>query len=342
MSTKLEASPGHDQNHEQGPSAPVRVSVITIFMNAERFLAEAINSVLAQDFVDFELILVDDGSTDGSTRIARAYAERHVPRFRYLEHPGHANRGMSASRNLGLEAARGELVAFIDADDVWRPYKLSEQVAIMDAHPELGMVCGAVRYWRSWAGGEDVVISTGHVQNEVVPSPRAAVELYPLGTAPAPCPSDLLMRRHTVMSLGGFEEHFTGPRQLYEDQGFLAKLYLAAPVYFSDRLWLDYRLHSGSCVASVTEGGHYYQVRSYFLNWLEGYVAELPAQHPVIKALRRAQRPYRHPWRHRLLTLPATTAAKAPRLLRRLLSVTRAVLQPVDRDDHGSATPGSG
>ena len=91
------------------------VSVITIFLNAERFLAEAIESVLAQSFDNLELILVDDGSTDSSTDIAKRYAGRHEFRIRYLEHPGHANRGMSASRNLGISSATGDFIAFIDA-----------------------------------------------------------------------------------------------------------------------------------------------------------------------------------------------------------------------------------
>ena len=111
-------------------------------------------------------------------------------------------------------------------------------VAVMDAHPEIGMVCGAARYWRSWNGGNDTVVHSGHVSNRVVHPPDAALALYPLGRAASPCPSDLLVRRDLVMALGGFEEHFTGVRQLYEDQGFLAKLYLAAPVYFSDRVWI--------------------------------------------------------------------------------------------------------
>ena len=303
----------------------MRVSIVTIFFNAEPYLAESIESVLAQNFRNFELILVDDGSTDGSTAIALAYADRYKDQIRYLEHRGHVNRGMSASRNVGVSAARGDLIALMDADDVWRPYKLSEQIAIIDAHPEVAMVCGAARYWKSWMGGEDRVVRSGHVQNVVALAPDAAIKVYPLGTAPAPCPSDLVVRRALVLSLGGFEEHFTGVRQLYEDQGFLIKVYLAAPVYFADRYWLDYRVHPESCVASVSASGHYDSVRRYFLDWLESYVAELPPGHAVFKALRRAQRRYRHPVRDRLLTLPASAIAKAARTVRRFASATRHI-----------------
>src|SRR5215213_10038849 len=83
-----------------------RVSVISIFYNAEPFFAEAIDSVLGQDCDDFELILVDDGSTDSSSALALSHASRDSERIRYLEHPNHQNRGMSASRNRGLSEAR--------------------------------------------------------------------------------------------------------------------------------------------------------------------------------------------------------------------------------------------
>jgi glycosyltransferase involved in cell wall biosynthesis len=149
------------------------ISVITIFLNGERFISEAIESVLARDFRDFEIILVDDGSTHECTVIVRDYAAHYASVIRYLEHPGHQNRGMSASRNLGLKAVRGEFVAFVDADDFWEKTKLAEQFAIMEAFPELGMVCGAVRYWSSWYGGNDVIVPTGHVPNAIVFPPEA-------------------------------------------------------------------------------------------------------------------------------------------------------------------------
>ena len=111
------------------------VSCIVIFLNEERFLAEAIDSVLAQTHESWELLLVDDGSTDGSAAIAREFAERHPDRVRYLRHPGRANLGMSAARNLGLAHARGRYVGFLDADDAWLPGQAAEQVEILDSRP---------------------------------------------------------------------------------------------------------------------------------------------------------------------------------------------------------------
>ena len=110
-----------------------RVSPIVIFLDAKSFFGEAIESIIGQDYADWELLLVDDGSTDGTADIARRYAELDSQRIRYLSHPGHENRGMSASRNLGIREARGEYLAFLDADDTWLPGKLTRQVAILDS-----------------------------------------------------------------------------------------------------------------------------------------------------------------------------------------------------------------
>lgn len=118
------------------------VSVVMVFFNEERFLQEAIDSVFAQSYDNWEMLLVDDGSTDKSSEIALGYAERYSEKMLYLEHDGHRNRGTSASRNLAIRNAKGEYIAFLDADDVWLPCILEQQVAIMDSQPEAALVCG--------------------------------------------------------------------------------------------------------------------------------------------------------------------------------------------------------
>src|SRR5688500_15389988 len=127
-----------------------RVSVIIIFLDVERYLGEAIDSVLQQTYTDWELLLVDDGSKDGSSALARQYAAQRPSQIRYLDHPGHANLGMSASRNLGIEHARGEYVAFLDADDVYLPERLSKHMRVLDTHPEVAMVQSDLIFWYSW------------------------------------------------------------------------------------------------------------------------------------------------------------------------------------------------
>jgi glycosyltransferase involved in cell wall biosynthesis len=301
----MQAMTSNISGGEQGQTRCPRVSVVLIFLNGEAYLVEAIESVISQTFDDWEFLLVDDGSSDTSTAIAKEYVARYPEKIRYFEHAGHANRGMSATRNLGLANARGEYIGFIDADDVWLPWKLANQVSIMDAKPAVGMVCGSTIYWSSWSGGEDRIVPSGCEQDCVVMPPEATIRFYPLGHGGAPCPSDILLRARLVRDVRGFEEHFSGQNQLYEDQGFLAKVYLRSPIYVSSSTWLKYRLHDKSCVATVKSAGKYHDVRRYFLNWFEGYVASIPnLDERIHVAIRRALRPYRHPNRDFLLSLP--------------------------------------
>jgi glycosyltransferase involved in cell wall biosynthesis len=252
------------------------VSCIITFLNAEVFVEEAVESVLAQTHENLELLLVDDGSTDGSTPIALRYAERFPEKVRYLEHAEHENRGAAASRNLGIREARGEYIALLDSDDVWLGHKLEEQVAILDSHPEAGMVYGQSQYWHSWTtkpedAHRDHMPKLG-VQTETLFEPAMLSTLvYPLGVAIAPCPSDLLLRRAAVERIGGFEEAFRGMYQLYDDQTFLAKMYLNEPVYVAGRCWDRYRQHPNQCVSVVREAGQQNTVRLAFLRWLAEY-----------------------------------------------------------------------
>jgi glycosyltransferase involved in cell wall biosynthesis len=278
-----------------------RISIITIFLNGEAFITEAIDSVLSQNFYSFELILVDDGSTDASSAIARHYSQKYPERVRYIDHPQHANRGMSASRNAGISVSRGDLIAFNDADDVWLPNCLEEQLAILDSHPEVGLVAGASLYWNSWRGGEDRIALVGHVRNQVVHPPDALLSTYPLGNAEAPGICSVMVRRPVVERVGGFEATFRG---MYEDQAFLAKVYLSTPVYFSDRIWFKYRQHESSCLAETFKAGQYDAVRQQYLAWFARHLSEIGFTEPKVwRKLRSAQRPYRRPRLHRLLQL---------------------------------------
>jgi glycosyltransferase involved in cell wall biosynthesis len=117
--------------------AEVLISVIIPVYAGERFLADAIDTVVAQTYGPTETIVVDDGSSDRSTEIAAARAD-----VRLLREP---HRGVAAARNAGLSAARGELIAFLDQDDLWAPHKLERQVAALAERPELSFVLSHMR-----------------------------------------------------------------------------------------------------------------------------------------------------------------------------------------------------
>lgn len=293
------------------------VSVIVPFLNAERFLEDAIESVRQQTYPEWELLLVDDGSDDGSTAIAQRYAGRRPERIRYLEHKGHANRGVCASRNLGIRRTRGNLIALLDADDVWMPEKLSEQVALMQAYPRAAMVFGKARYWSADADAEADTPDLGLRPNTLYEPPELFTRCHPLGSATAPCPSSLVLRRHVVEAIGGFEEGFVDEKQLYEDQAFLVKVYLRYPVFVTDHTWIHYRIHSESCMARVDDER---AVRSYFLRWLEDYLQRENVDPAVWQEpLQRALKPYLHPIRTHLARRGTEYWRRGRKLTQRIL-----------------------
>jgi len=116
------------------------VSTVIPTYNYARFVGRAIESVLAQTYPQIECVVVDDGSTDDTAHVLARYGER----IRVIRQE---NRGLSAARNTGITAARGEAIALLDADDQWRPGKIAAQVALLQREPDLGVVgCGTTVY----------------------------------------------------------------------------------------------------------------------------------------------------------------------------------------------------
>lgn len=131
-------------------SRPATISGIVPVWNGERFLAEALESMLAQTRPPLEIIVVDDGSTDRSPDIAGTFADR----IRYVRQP---NQGPPSARNAGIALARGDLIAFLDADDIWHPDKTARQAARFDARPELDYcVTGIQNIWMPEVDAERV------------------------------------------------------------------------------------------------------------------------------------------------------------------------------------------
>jgi glycosyltransferase involved in cell wall biosynthesis len=120
---------------------PILISSIVPVYNGENYLAEAIESILKQDYEPSEIIVVDDGSTDGTGAVAARYGKR----LRYFRQD---NAGPAAARNLGINAATGDFIAFLDADDLWHSEKLSRQMSRFEARPELDYCVGHVQnFW---------------------------------------------------------------------------------------------------------------------------------------------------------------------------------------------------
>jgi glycosyltransferase involved in cell wall biosynthesis len=280
------------------------VSAIIIFLNEERFLAEAIESVLAQTYNNWELLLVDDGSTDGSTAIARQYTAAYPDKIRYLEHPNHQNLGMSASRNLGIKNARGMYISPLDGDDIWVADKLTEQVEILASHPEADMVYGPLYRWYSWDNPEDVnkedlygfgVDGVHPYSNSLVEAPKILTlflqdEFF--------IPGGILVKRELVTQLGSYEEDFRG---MYEDTVVLVKICLTSAVYVSSQCWYKYRMHPKACTHVSWLKGEDNAAEIRYLNWVENYLTQQGCRESEVwKALRKSQWRCHHPKLYRL------------------------------------------
>lgn len=284
------------------------VSVIIIFLNEERFLQEAIESVFAQSYEDWDLLLVNDGSTDASVEIARGYAEKHPGKVYYFIHEGCQNRGMSASRNLGIRNAGGRYIAYLDGDDVWLPNKLEEQVAILESHPDAAMVYGPLHRWYSWNGNlsdlrREDLFGAGregvHPHRDTLVTPPTLVTLFLQDGYFIP--GGILIRRDAILCVGLYEEAFRG---MYEDTVMMTKICLDFPVFVSGNVWYKYRMHPDACTFVSWREGEDDSALQNYLAWVENYLTGKGIRDlSVWRALQKAQWRCRHARWYRLRDL---------------------------------------
>ncbi len=198
--------------------------------NAAPYLLESVRSILEQTFTDFEFLIVDDGSTDGSAAIIQGFGD---PRIR-LVHNG-TNLGLVASLNRGLDLARGEFIARMDADDISRPERLACQVDFMAAHPQVG-VCGSwVRFFPRGS-------------NEVWKLPEGAEEIrcWQFHTVGVAHPS-VMMRRQLFVELGLYYDPDYRHIEDYELWGRAMPYMDFANI---QKVLLDYRISPGQICTS--------------------------------------------------------------------------------------------
>ena len=201
------------------------VSVIVPVYNAEKYLAATLGGVIAQDYRPIEVLVVDDGSTDGSGDIARGF-----PEVRYFHQP---NQGPAVARNVGIENARGELIAFLDADDTWMPTKLSLQVRYLLDHPETTFVLARQR----------IVLDAG------VERPSWLKEELLTEDSVGYLPSTLLTRRSVFEQIGGFDPKAVPSEDA--DWFFRAKD-AGIPMGVVQEVLLEKRVHDSNISGSAT------------------------------------------------------------------------------------------
>ena len=188
-----------------------RVSAIIPTYNRKAFVQEAIASVLAQTYTDYELIVVDDGSDDGTGEALKQYGAR--VRYVYQQH-----QGVSTGRNHGLELASGEFIAFLDSDDLWLPKKLALQVAFMDQNPD-AQICYTDEIW----------IRRGKRVNPQKKHAKYSGWIYPQCLPLCIIsPSSALMRRGLFTEIGVFDPDLP----VCEDYDLWLRVAARFPVFF--------------------------------------------------------------------------------------------------------------
>ena len=201
--------------------------------NAEAYLAEAIEGVLAQTRAPDEILVVDDCSTDGSRAVAERFASRGV---RLLSTP--RNGGGSVARNVGIRAASGEIIASCDADDRWEPDHLSTVVGLLERHPEAAVAFSRIRWfggpgWGDWpvflAENEPADAFLALMRSNIVPHPAQA------------------FRRHAVLAVGGYDEAL----RTVEDWDLWLRVARRHPFVASHRITVNYRSHPGQVSKDV-------------------------------------------------------------------------------------------
>ncbi|EGJ09801.1 MULTISPECIES: glycosyltransferase family 2 protein [Rubrivivax] len=219
------------------------VSVVIPCYNARRHLPATLRSVFAQHGVTLDVVVVDDGSTDGSAELV----EREFPQVRLVRQ---ANQGVSAARNRGIEEARHDWVAFIDADDLWLPGKLQAQFERLRAQPDAQMVYTAWLNWTSdepepapaWlaerAGGDGLADADPGPSGWIYPELLLDCHVWTSAT---------MARRALLQALGGFDTTL----HIGEDYDLWLRASRVTPILRVDRPYALYRLHPGNVTKRV-------------------------------------------------------------------------------------------
>lgn len=222
-----------------------KVSVIIPTYNCASMIAECLDSVLNQTFKDFEVIVIDDGSTDDTERVIAPYKNR----ITYIRQ---VNQGAAAARNRGIKEARGDYIAFLDSDDLWFPDKLEKQILFLAQHPEYDMICGnGVFFGGGEKDGKPVI-----TRKRVATIKKEGLTLKNIYLKGLIYPSTMLVKKSVLDDIGGFDSSLPVCEDRYLSLCFLLK-YKAT---FIDEALVKRRLHSGN-ISKRTEQAHLQMIR---------------------------------------------------------------------------------
>lgn len=275
------------------------VSVVIRLDRSHRFLDDAIRSICEQTYPKIEIVLADDGTTQGVTARAQQIAQQYQRPLRVEKAKTRTANGVSGSLwNLGAKRCRTEFIAFMEPDDVWLPAKVDEQVIVMQRHAQIAMVYGRTEIWQSWqqedARQDDYFYDLG-IAPERVYSPPTLVKLLITNPSQTSVLTSALFRRAAFQDVGGFDVEM-GIN--LKEQIFLTQLHLRWPTYVANANWARHRTYRGR----VGAGPHFsisnqFRRRRPFLEWLSAYLesTEYASDSELQALLQRELSEARHP-----------------------------------------------
>lgn len=239
-----------------GTQQSPRVSIVIPAFNCSRYIETSLHSVLGQDFESYEIVIVDDGSTDGTSETLRSLQHAHPDKIRLFHQ---ANSGSAVARNRGISEARGDLIAFIDSDDIWLPLKLSAQVRYLDGHPDVDLVCSG---WAELHANDDSKSLADRFQTdgdfETVDTNSSGWLYISLLTECIVWTSTVVMRKSLSERIGGFDPEF---RQ-GQDYDYWLRASRETKITKLASVMALYRIRNGSVTRSVHAKNYQYQVLS--------------------------------------------------------------------------------
>jgi len=211
------------------------VSIVVPTYNRAHYLGQAIDSILSQTYTDYEIIVIDDGSTDHTAELVKAMSD---PRIRYIFQE---NQGISGARNTGVQTARGRYIAFLDSDDVWLPDLLQAAVETLDTDPAIGLV-----YARAQAFDRE---GTPLPQKTGAPPKFADDPLQSALWGDFVTTITVVVRRELLERVGPFDETMKGN----EDWDMWIRLARVSQFRFVDRVLASFRVHAGRTTGGDSE-----------------------------------------------------------------------------------------
>lgn len=213
-----------------------KISIILSFYNEERYLKKAIDSVLAQTYHNFELIIINDGSDDGSESIVNSYSDERI-----IYEKNSENRRLAYSRNRGLELATGDYIGFFDADDIMMPDKMEKQIRYFKEHRDVTLISGGYKYMDADGNVEDAVIVPEYRNNE-------QIRAYMLYRNCIACAGATLFHRSIIEK---YNIRFDETNMASEDYRFWIDMLPYANAVNLEDCFFCYRVNHGSKSAAI-------------------------------------------------------------------------------------------